>query len=105
MWALLWLIDVKEGRAQGSPTPVGLVPRVEELDLDGFEGERADLERLLTIDVERWRREMDLREEHLAQFDGLPEEIWAAHRRVRAALEAAADGAHAGAGRAETGRA
>jgi len=86
--ALLWLIDVKEGRAQGSPTPVGLVPRVEELDLDGFEGDRADLERLLTIDVERWRREMDLREEHLAQFDGLPEEIWAAHRRVRAALDA-----------------
>ena len=37
---------------------MGLVPRVEELDLDGFEGERADLERLLTIDVERWRREM-----------------------------------------------
>ena len=66
--ALLWLIDVKEGRAQGSPTPVGLVPRVEELDLDGFEGERADLERLLTIDIERWHQEMTLREKHLARL-------------------------------------
>jgi phosphoenolpyruvate carboxykinase (GTP) len=28
------------------------------------------------------------REEHLAQFDGLPEEIWEAHRRVAAALDA-----------------
>jgi phosphoenolpyruvate carboxykinase (GTP) len=27
------------------------------------------------------------REEHLAQFPGLPEEIWAAHRRVAAALD------------------
>jgi phosphoenolpyruvate carboxykinase (GTP) len=30
---------------------------------------------------------MGFRESHLAQFDGLPEEIWAAHRRVAAALE------------------
>jgi phosphoenolpyruvate carboxykinase (GTP) len=28
------------------------------------------------------------REEHLAQFPDLPEEIWAAHRRVAAALDA-----------------
>jgi phosphoenolpyruvate carboxykinase (GTP) len=30
---------------------------------------------------------MEHREEHLSQFPGLPEEIWAAHRRVTAALE------------------
>ena len=30
---------------------------------------------------------MGYREEHLEQFDGLPEEIWEAHRRVAAALE------------------
>ena len=29
----------------------------------------------------------DFREEHLAQFPGLPEEIWDAHRRVAAALD------------------
>lgn len=90
--ALLWLIDVKEGRAQGVRTPVGLVPRVEELNLDGFDGDRGDLERLLEIDADRWRREMDLREEHLAQFDGLPEEIWEAHRHVQAALDEEASG-------------
>ncbi|PZU27763.1 MAG: phosphoenolpyruvate carboxykinase, partial [Actinomyces sp.] len=90
--ALLWLIDVKEGRAQGVRTPVGLVPRVEELNLDGFEGSREDLGRLLEIDTDRWRQEMALREEHLAQFDGLPEEIWEAHRRVRAALDEHASG-------------
>jgi phosphoenolpyruvate carboxykinase (GTP) len=46
-----------------------------------------DLDKLLTIDTARWRREMANREEHLAQFDGLPEEIWAAHRRVASALD------------------
>ena len=90
--ALLWLIDVKEGRAQGVRTPVGIVPRVEELNLEGFEGSREDLCRLLEIDTDRWRQEMALREEHLAQFDDLPEEIWEAHRRVQAALDEDASG-------------
>ena len=31
------------------------------------------------------------REEHLRQFDNLPEEIWEAHRRVAAALEDSQD--------------
>ena len=38
---------------------------------------------------ERWRQEMGFREEHLEQFDRLPEAIWEAHRRVAAALDAA----------------
>lgn len=87
--ALLWLIDVKEGRAKGVPTPVGVIPAVEELNLDGFTGSREDLKRILTIDVKRWRQEMEMRQEHLEQFDNLPEEIWQAHRRVSQALEEA----------------
>ena len=90
--ALLWLMDLKEGRAQGVRTPVGIVPRVEELNLEGFDGDPEDLGRLLKIDTDRWRQEMALREEHLAQFDDLPEEIWEAHRRVRAALDEDASG-------------
>jgi phosphoenolpyruvate carboxykinase (GTP) len=63
------------------------VPTEEELDLDGVDVTPEDLDTLLTIDTARWRQEMGHREEHLAQFDGLPEEIWAAHRRVAAALD------------------
>ena len=48
----------------------------------------ADLERILTIDKERWQQEMGFREEHLSQFDRMPEEIWEAHRRVAADLDA-----------------
>jgi phosphoenolpyruvate carboxykinase (GTP) len=46
-----------------------------------------DLDRVLCIDTLRWRQEMANREQHLAQFDGLPEEIWQAHRRVAAAVD------------------
>jgi phosphoenolpyruvate carboxykinase (GTP) len=88
--ALLWLARLKHGEVSGVRTPVGIVPTKEELELAGLEIEPGELDKLLTIDVDRWRQEMAHREEHLAQFPGLPEEIWAAHRRVAAALDDAA---------------
>ncbi len=84
--ALLWLMQLKDGEVEGVPTPVGIVPAEAELNLDGLEIDAADLRTLLTIDTSRWRQEMGFRERHLAQFEGLPEEIWEAHRRVAAAL-------------------
>jgi len=79
----------KNGEVDGVQTPVGVIPAREELDLEGCDEQAlADLDTVLTIDLERWQQEMGYREKHLAQFDGLPEEIWEAHRRVAAALEA-----------------
>jgi phosphoenolpyruvate carboxykinase (GTP) len=83
---LLWLMQLKDGEVQGVQTPVGIVPRAEELDLEGVAITPADLAKILSIDTKRWITEMRHREQHLAQFDGLPEEIWEAHRRVAAAL-------------------
>ena len=87
--ALLWLVQLRNGEVTGRPTPVGVLPTLEELRLDGLEISQDDLDAILTIDVERWRQEMGFREEHLNQFDNLPESIWEAHRRVTAALDAA----------------
>ena len=88
---LLWLMQLKNGEVTGRETPVGIVPTEEELNLEGLDLPAEDLNRILTIDTDRWRQEMQHREEHLAQFDGLPEEIWAAHRRITAALDDAKD--------------
>jgi phosphoenolpyruvate carboxykinase (GTP) len=87
--ALLWLMQLKDGDVSGVQTPVGIIPAKEELDLDGLDIDPADLDVLLTIDVDRWKQEIGFREEHLAQFTGLPEEIWTAHRRVAKALDEA----------------
>jgi phosphoenolpyruvate carboxykinase (GTP) len=88
---LLWLMRLKNGEVTGRRTAVGILPVKDELNLDGVDIKPEDLDTILSIDVERWRREMAHREEHLAQFDGLPEEIWQAHRRTAAALGAGAD--------------
>ena len=85
---LVWLMQYRNGEVEGVQTPVGVIPARDELNLDGLdERALADLDTILTIDTERWQQEMGHREKHLAQFDGLPEEIWEAHRRVAKALE------------------
>jgi len=84
--ALLWLMRLKDGDLTGRATPVGILPTKEELQLEGVAVTAEDLDTILSIDVERWCQEMASRERHLAQFGGLPEEIWDAHRRVADAL-------------------
>jgi phosphoenolpyruvate carboxykinase (GTP) len=86
--ALLWLLQYQAGEVEGVPSPVGILPKAEELNLEGMHFREGDLEKLLSIDVDRWRQEMGFREEHLSQFN-LPEEIWEAHRRVAKALDEA----------------
>jgi len=83
---LLWLMQLKNGEVTGRRTPVGIIPKQEELDLSGLDLPQADLDRILGIDVVRWRQEMQHRQAHLEQFHDVPEEIWTAHRRIAARL-------------------
>jgi phosphoenolpyruvate carboxykinase (GTP) len=71
----------------GLQTPFGILPTEDELSTVGLEIEQADLDELLSLDIDRWRQEIGFRQAHLEQFAGLPEEIWTAHRRVAQALE------------------
>lgn len=84
---LLWLLQLKNGEVEGRRTAVGIIPTKEELDLEGVDITPEDLDRILSIDKARWQQEMGFRSEHLSQFDRMPDEIWAAHRRVAADLE------------------
>ena len=85
---LVWLMQYRNGEVTGQKTAVGTIPTRDELLLDGLDEQALnDLDTVLTIDKARWQEEMGYREEHLKQFDGLPEAIWEAHRRVAADLE------------------
>jgi phosphoenolpyruvate carboxykinase (GTP) len=86
---LLWLMRLRDGEVAGRQTPVGILPAKDELELDGLSIAPEDLDTVLSIDTERWKQEMKFREQHLAQFANLPEEIWEAHRRIAAALDSA----------------
>lgn len=88
---LLWLMALKNGEVEGVQTPAGIIPKQEELNLEGLEIDQADLDAVLSIDVPRWQEEMGYRREHLEGFERLPQEIWDAHERVAKAFEDAAE--------------
>ncbi|SJN09945.1 Phosphoenolpyruvate carboxykinase [GTP] [Leucobacter sp. 7(1)] len=85
--ALLWLLRHRRGEVVGNATAVGTIPQASELELEDLDLAPSVLDRILTINRARWQQEMTFREEHLRQFERLPEEIWDAHRRVVAALD------------------
>ncbi|MBV7295989.1 phosphoenolpyruvate carboxykinase (GTP) [Corynebacterium sp. TAE3-ERU12] len=86
--ALLWMLDFKDGKVTGTQTPVGAIPKVDELNLDGFTGDMDDLNTILDIDHDQWLAEMESRREHLSHFDNLPQAIWDAHNRILKDIEA-----------------
>ena len=68
-----WIIDRCEDNAPADDTPIGYVPRPQDINLEGLDLSKDSLNELLEIDREQWRKETELIEEHYAKFDRLPE--------------------------------
>jgi phosphoenolpyruvate carboxykinase (GTP) len=73
---LEWIFDRCNGRVDAIETPVGLVPKTEDIDIKGIEEAGATLNALLSVDKSQWLGECELIEEHFAKFgDKLPKEL------------------------------
>ena len=71
-----WIIDRLEGNVDAVDTPIGRVPHAEDLDVSGLGLDPATVERLLSVDIDAWRREVDLIEDHYANVgERLPAEL------------------------------
>ena len=71
---LKWIIRRIEGSADAVDTPIGRLPVLEELDLDGVAISNADLEELFRLDRGSWKAEADLTQEYFEQFgDRVPQ--------------------------------
>jgi len=74
---LKWMCDRVEGSVSAETTPIGLMPRPEDLDLTGLDIPPDDLHALLHVDVAAWRAELPDIEQHFAQFGNrLPPRLW-----------------------------
>ena len=58
-----WIIERVEGKANGSTTPIGIVPSAADLDLDGLDVDAADVDAALAVNAAEWREEIPLIEE------------------------------------------
>ncbi len=65
---LKWMCERVSGKAGARETPIGLVPREEDLDLNGLSMPPQDLAELLKVDREAFRSEVPDIETHFKQF-------------------------------------
>jgi phosphoenolpyruvate carboxykinase (GTP) len=72
-----WICRRLEDDAEAIDTPIGAVPRPEDLVLDGLsDSDLANVTAALRVDVEEWRDELPTIREHFASFgDKLPPEL------------------------------
>jgi phosphoenolpyruvate carboxykinase (GTP) len=73
---LEWVFERVSGRGEAEETPVGNVPAKDAIDVEGLDVSPADMELLLHVDPEEWRREVPLIRDHFARLgDHLPGEL------------------------------
>lgn len=78
-----WIIRRVAGDVPAVDSPIGRLPRVEDLNLDGLDLPAADLDELFSVDAEAWKTEADLTEEF---YDTFGEKVPAALRAELASL-------------------
>ncbi|NTV88779.1 MAG: phosphoenolpyruvate carboxykinase (GTP) [Clostridiales bacterium] len=73
---LKWVLERCKGTIDAEETPIGFVPRPEDVDISGMPSVTVEtLEKLLDIDYETWMGELRDQEAFLGKFDRLPKEI------------------------------
>ena len=81
---LKWCIERMEGTAAAVETAIGYVPTAGQLDLDGVDADRGDVDAALAVDVEEWKAELPLIEEW---FDSIGDSLPTAMRDELEALK------------------
>jgi phosphoenolpyruvate carboxykinase (GTP) len=70
---LKWVFERCAGKANAVETPIGRLPKAEDLDTRGMDISPATISKLLTVDVEGWRKEIPNMREYFTMFgDRLP---------------------------------
>ena len=73
---LEWIINRCEGKADAVETPIGFVPRAEDINLEGLDLDVETLKSILEVDKDLWKAEADGIAEFYTKFgDKLPDEL------------------------------
>lgn len=82
-----WIIERVMGNVDAVETPIGFVPKKEDINIEGLEGQAELMDELLSVDKNLWLDECELIAEHQAQFGAsLPAEMKAQFENLKARL-------------------
>ncbi len=73
---LKWIFERVEGTVDAVETPIGLVPKKQDIDINGLSGVADKMDEILKVDKSEWLAECELIAEHQSKFgDRLPKEM------------------------------
>ncbi len=77
MRVLKWIVDRCRGRVAAYETPVGWMPELEDIDIQGLDGyDPAHLAEALSLDVGEWKKEVLLQDDLFFRlYSDLPKEL------------------------------
>ncbi|MEO6173138.1 MAG: phosphoenolpyruvate carboxykinase domain-containing protein, partial [Arenimonas sp.] len=68
MRVLEWMLKRVTGQAQANETPIGYLPKADDLNLEGLNIDSATLSQLLDVNKEAWYEEMEAIGEYLQSY-------------------------------------
>ena len=85
---LTWILGRCHGEAQAVATPIGNLPRPQDLDSQGLNLDAAALASLLSVDRKQWRAEMQDVARYFKEFGKrVPKALWDEQQQIATALE------------------
>jgi phosphoenolpyruvate carboxykinase (GTP) len=83
-----WMIDRVNNRVEGISTPIGIIPKLKDLDMSGLDIPEKKMEKLFELDMDGWLKEAEGIEEFFKKFGSrMPEEMWRQLRKLKADLK------------------
>ena len=84
---LKWIVQRIQGRTSAVESPIGWMPRYEDMDWTGLDFSLEDFNKIMTIDREPWKKELLSHEELFARmYDKLPKEFFFIRELMLSAL-------------------
>ena len=85
---LEWILARCRGEVDAISTPIGYIPRPEDINLEGLDLPQDNIEKLFKINHDDWHEEGNQIEQFFKQFgDRLPTEMWAQLEGLRRRLD------------------
>jgi phosphoenolpyruvate carboxykinase (GTP) len=88
MRVLKWIVDRVKGKVDARETPIGLIPKFEDLELSSLNISSEQLEKLFAIERDEWQAELADIRKFFDQFgERLPGELWDEYRALARRLK------------------